>query len=71
MGKFKAALDSGKYEAAIAADVAEAARVGANGTPTFLINGRSLVGAQPLEAFKRVIDEELKKNGGAVAKDTK
>ncbi len=71
MNKFKAALDSNKFEAAIAADVAEATRVGANGTPTFLINGRTFVGAQPLEAFKRVIDEELKKNGGAVAKDTK
>jgi protein-disulfide isomerase len=71
MNKFKAALDNNKFEAAIAADVAEAARVGANGTPTFLINGRTFVGAQPLEAFKRVIDEELKKNGGAVAKDTK
>jgi protein-disulfide isomerase len=71
MAKFKAALDSNKFETALAADAAEAARVGANGTPTFFINGRTFVGAQPLEAFKRVIDEELKKNGGAVAKDSK
>ena len=29
------------------------------GTPAFFINGRLLLGAQPFEAFKRVIDEEL------------
>ncbi|HEX8824528.1 MAG TPA: thioredoxin domain-containing protein [Archangium sp.] len=71
MGKFKAAMDSNKYDAQISADMAEATRVGVNGTPTFFINGRALVGAQPNDAYKRVIDEELKKGGGAVAKDTK
>jgi len=71
MGKFKAALDSGKYNEMIEADSAEGTRVGANGTPTFFINGRTLVGAQPIEAFKRVIDEELKKGPGAVAKEQK
>jgi protein-disulfide isomerase len=30
-----------------------------SGTPAFFINGRFLSGAQPFEAFKRVIDEEL------------
>jgi protein-disulfide isomerase len=69
--KFKAALDSGKFNAQIDADAAEGQRLGASGTPTFFINGRTLVGAQPLEAFKRVIDEELKKAGGAVAADSK
>jgi hypothetical protein len=29
------------------------------GTPAFFINGRPLQGAQPLEAFPRVIEEEL------------
>jgi len=71
MGKFKAAMDSNKYDAQISADMAEATRVGVNGTPSFFINGRSLVGAQPVDAFKRVIDEELKKKGGAVAADQK
>jgi protein-disulfide isomerase len=72
MGKYKAAMDSGKFNELIEADSAEGARVGANGTPTFFINGRTLVGAQPVEAFKRVIDEELQKaKGGAVAKDAK
>ncbi|WNZ65213.1 thioredoxin domain-containing protein [Myxococcus sp. MxC21-1] len=65
--KFKAALDQGKFNAQIEADMAQASSVGASGTPTFFINGRTLVGAQPVDAFKRVIDEELKKTGGVVA----
>jgi protein-disulfide isomerase len=71
MDKFKAAMDSGKFNAQIEADSAEGTRLGANGTPTFFVNGRTLVGAQPFEAFKKVIDEELKKTGGAVAADSK
>ncbi len=61
MGKFKAAMDSNKYDGYVQADSAEGMRVGANGTPTFFINGRQLVGAQPIDAFKSIIDEELKK----------
>ncbi|MGZ3458647.1 MAG: DsbA family protein [Archangium sp.] len=71
MGKFKAALDNNKFEAQIAADSAEGSRAGVNGTPTFFINGRSLVGALPIESFKKIIDEELKKKGGTVAADQK
>ena len=33
--------------------------VGVSGTPTFFINGRSFSGAQPFEAFERIIEEEL------------
>ncbi len=60
--KFKAALDSSKFDSQISADSAEGSRLGANGTPTFFINGRQLVGAQPVEAFKAIIDDELKKS---------
>lgn len=59
--KFKAALDSKKHEKAIQADQALAADVGARGTPSFFINGRPLRGAQPVEKFKEVIDDELKR----------
>ncbi len=58
---FAKCLDSGKYRQAVADDVQEAARLGASGTPTFFINGRLLVGAQPLTAFQKVIDAELTK----------
>jgi len=40
-------------------DMALASHVGANGTPAFRINGITLVGAQPLEAFTSIIDAEL------------
>ena len=63
VGKFRAALDSSKFEAQISADAAEGSRLGANGTPTFFINGRQLVGAQPYASFKQIIDEELRKSG--------
>jgi protein-disulfide isomerase len=63
MSRFKAALDSNKFESQIQADSAEGTRLGANGTPTFFINGRQVIGAQPIEAFKSIIDEELKKKG--------
>ena len=61
MGKFKSALDSNKYDAQITKDSNEGMQIGANGTPTFFINGRQLVGAQPIEQFKAIIDDELKK----------
>ena len=45
----------------IARDMAFAKALGIHGTPSFLINGRSLRGAQPQLAFERMIDEELVK----------
>jgi len=70
VGKVKAALDSGKHKAAIEADQTLARGLGASGTPSFFINGRSLRGAQPFDAFKAVIDEELAKAKEMVAKGT-
>jgi protein-disulfide isomerase len=61
MGKFKAALDSGKFKDLIEKDKAEAQKAGASGTPTFFINGTRLVGAQPVDAFKKAVDEALAK----------
>jgi len=40
--------------------VAQARALGITGTPTFLVNGRALVGAHPIETFRSVIDEALK-----------
>ncbi len=59
VAKFKAALESGKYIDQIKADQEVAARFDARGTPAFFINGRKLMGAQPFEAFKQVIDDEI------------
>ncbi len=46
------------------------ARFGASGTPAFYINGRYLSGAQPLENFRQLIDEELAKADKAIAAGT-
>jgi protein-disulfide isomerase len=40
-------------------DILEGNEAGVSGTPAFFINGRMLTGAQPFDAFKRIIDEEL------------
>ncbi len=61
MGKFKDAFASDRIKKRIEMDQQLAGQVGARGTPTFFINGRTLRGAQPFDAFKQVIDEEMKK----------
>jgi len=70
VGKFKAALDSGAGKAQIEADKKVAAQVGANGTPNFYIDGRNVVGAQPFDEFKKVIDDELARADKLIAKGT-
>jgi protein-disulfide isomerase len=67
VGKFKAAMDSNKFEETINQDSAQGTQLGASGTPTFFVNGRQIVGAKPIEVFRRVIDEELKKANVASA----
>ena len=57
--KWQKCMDSHQTKDAIAKDMATAEKVKATGTPAFFINGRSLEGAQPFEAFKQIIDEEL------------
>jgi protein-disulfide isomerase len=47
------------YAAIIRDDIALAARVGATGTPNFFVNGRQVTGAQPVDVFRSLIDEEL------------
>ena len=56
---FDQCLASGKFKAAVQKDYNEAAGLGLTGTPAFFINGRELSGAQPVEAFSAIIDEEL------------
>ena len=73
----EAGLDMTKY----AADMKECAAwinqhqgtlstFGVGATPAFFINGRFLSGAQPLPAFKTLIDDELKKAEERVAQGT-
>src|SRR6185295_3262744 len=65
--KFKAALDSKKFVGKVDKDLAVSKQIGVRGTPHFMINGKTLSGAQPFEKFKEVIDAELAA-GDALAK---
>ncbi len=60
---FEQCLASDAHVAKIEVDMAEAARLGINGTPGFLVNGRLISGAQPLETFVQIIDDELRRLG--------
>ncbi len=57
--QFEESFTSGKYEAVVNRVFREAQDAGIQGTPSFSINGRILVGPQPLETFERVIEEEV------------
>jgi protein-disulfide isomerase len=62
-GKFDACFEKNQYDQAIQKDVEEGHRLNVSGTPTFFIDGRELVGAQPTDSFVGIIDQELAKNG--------
>ncbi len=55
--RFEEDLGSARYEKTVQADFREGQDLGINGTPTFFINGRVLVGLQPLEVFEQAIEE--------------
>ena len=59
MNRFEKDLVDLEIKKRVEADMAEARALGVTGTPGFFVNGRNLSGNQPLEAFVRVIDEEL------------
>lgn len=58
-GAFKICLDSGHNADEVADDVQEGQIAGVTGTPSFFINGRMISGAQPIERFIEIIEEEL------------
>jgi protein-disulfide isomerase len=70
----EATLAGGRYLDRIRRDQMLLNALGARGTPTFFVNGRKVVGAQPFPALKAVVDEELAKaealvRSGVAAKD--
>jgi protein-disulfide isomerase len=52
-------MRSAEVEAALAADAAEAARLKIQGTPTMFVNGRRVIGAQPIEVLRAAVDKAL------------
>lgn len=57
--EFQKCVDSHQFAAEVESDFAYAMQLGVSSTPTFFINGIPLIGAQPVEAFQQVIDQEL------------
>jgi protein-disulfide isomerase len=56
---FRRALEDERHLARVKRDQALVVGLGATGTPTFFVNGRKLVGAQPYDAFDKLVAEEL------------
>lgn len=57
LNRFARDLETAKVK--VAADLQRGTEAGVRGTPAFFINGKHIVGAQPIEAFAKVIDAEL------------
>lgn len=58
---FNKCYDNKTHQSKIDEDFAAGGAVGVSGTPTFFINGKQLIGAQPFDSFKAIIDQELSK----------
>jgi protein-disulfide isomerase len=59
---FANCLDSDRFREAVKSDVQEGRSMGVSGTPTFFINGRRLVGAQPSSRFRDAIEDALRQS---------
>lgn len=70
----QAKLDMKRYDADVAGvcvdevktEMASMTKLGVGATPTFFINGRYMAGAQPIENFAKLIDEEMVKADAAI-----
>lgn len=61
LSRFDEDRERAELRARVVAKQAQGVMLGARGTPAFFVNGRFLSGAQPLENFQKLIDEELAK----------
>lgn len=61
---FGRCLAEGRFGREVQADLAQGRALGVTGTPAFLVNGRLVRGAQPVETFRTVIDEALQQGAG-------
>jgi protein-disulfide isomerase len=67
--EFTQCLENETYRDEVLADSEDGQAYGVGGTPTFFINGRRLVGAQPFSAFQEIIEEELEEAAGEAANE--
>ncbi|HEY3257564.1 MAG TPA: DsbA family protein, partial [Gemmatimonadaceae bacterium] len=57
--KYEACMSSPRSQAKVIDDVNEAKRLGINGTPGFVINGRVRHGSMTFEELQKIVDDEL------------
>jgi protein-disulfide isomerase len=62
--RFESDYRSGRYERSVRADFQQGLNAGVNGTPTFFINGKMLVGLQPVGVFENAIEDARREAGG-------
>ncbi|HVU02346.1 MAG TPA: thioredoxin domain-containing protein [Polyangiaceae bacterium] len=67
----RAAIRTTRFGKVIEAGVAESDTLDVPATPTFFINGRKVVGAQPLEVVRPIVDAELVKARARLASGTR
>ncbi len=58
--QFRSCLDGKKDESKALLDLADGQQAGITGTPTFVVNGTLIVGAEPYTVFKTAIEQALK-----------
>lgn len=59
METLKADLEGMRHKAAVDADVELAKKLDFYNTPTFVINGRVVIGNRPYKYLKKIVDEEI------------
>lgn len=65
LATWKQCVESGRLRPLIRADRDRAAAAGVKSTPSFIIGDRVLLGAQPMEALRPVLDSAVAKDGGS------
>jgi predicted DsbA family dithiol-disulfide isomerase len=56
---FNECLDSGKYTSIVQQETATAQQIGVQSTPSFVVNGQPIIGAQPYEQFQEIFESIL------------
>ena len=59
---FSSCLNSGKYAQLVLSETGTVQQLGVQSTPSFLVNGQPIIGAQPFESFQTVIEFYLNGN---------
>jgi protein-disulfide isomerase len=62
--RFERDYKSARYGGTVQADFKQGQDLGVPGTPTFFINGKVLVGLQPLGVFEKAIEDARREAGG-------